>query len=164
MSTGTGPDGVGEELLSAGFAWIDTLSRAAERLRHAADPGGQAAPSAAEPAADAGPGAADLLEAAARVQMAFLVSGLDYSRRIVELQSRHGTRVAETLMKALDDRSLSPAERRALIDEARGYTREVATATMDEARNLTTLLQEIDRRLAAAAGDATAARRARVKE
>lgn len=149
----------GEDLLRAGLAWLDGVSRASRELV-------EAAPERAE---QDGAGTTDLLMVMARAQIALATAGLDYSRRLVDLQARRAPRLGGSLVSALGEGGLSEAERRALIDEARGYMREVATATMDEARSLTRVLSDIDRTLASAGGaEGTAetphARRWRVKE
>lgn len=143
-------DQVGEELLRAGMAWVDGLSRAARALTDAA-PMAQGAP---EKEGEGRSEMADLMMAAARAQLALTVAGLDYSRRLVDLQARRAPRVGESLLTAFGERGLSATERRALIDEMRGYMREMATVTMDEASYVTRALSEIDRTLAAAVGDA----------
>lgn len=145
---------LGEELMRAGLAWADTLSRAARLLGEAAagqeggQEGGRPAPERAEAE---GPEIRDLLEAAMRAQMVFAVAGLDYSRRMLDLQTRRGPRVGESIVSALGEGELGEARRRALIDEMRGYMREMGALTLDEAHNVTRALGEIDRRLAAAA-------------
>lgn len=144
-------DQVSEELFRAGMAWVDGLSRAARTLTDAA-PTEQAAP---EREGEGRSELADLMTVAARAQLALATAGLDYSRRLVDLQARRAPRVGESLFTAFGERGLSATERRALIDEMRGYMREIATLTMDEASQVARALSEIDRTLAAAAEDAT---------
>lgn len=148
-------DQVSEELLRAGMAWVDGLSRAARALSDAA-PMAQSAPEQAAPESE-GEGrseVADLMTVAARAQLALAAAGLDYSRRLVDLQARRAPRVGGSLFTAFGEHGLSETERRVLIDEMRGYMREIATVTMDEASHVARALSEIDRTLAAAVGDA----------
>ncbi len=153
-------DQVSEELLRAGMAWVDGLSRATRALTEAA-PMAQAAPgqaasgqAAPESEGEGRSEVADLMTVAARAQLALAAAGLDYSRRLVDLQARRAPRVGGALFTAFGERGLSETERRVLIDEMRGYMREIATVTMDEASHVARALSEIDRTLAAAVGDA----------
>lgn len=172
---GEGLDQVGEELLRAGLAWVDSLSRAAGALQDAMPSTGPTTKDDATEAQedrrgdDGGADVADLLEAAARAQVAIAAAGFDFSRRLVDLQARRGPRVGGSIINAISDRRLSESDRRLLLDETRGYMREVADVTMQEAQNVTRALSEIDRRLAEKASnvpdpDAPHARRWRAKD
>jgi hypothetical protein len=138
-------DRVADDLLRAGIAWMETVGRAAGELGGGPGEGG----------AKAGRGREDLaglVGTMARAQLAFLTAGLDLGRQLAEVQLRRGMRLGEPLAAALRDGELGERERQALIEEARGYLREVATISLDEARNLSRTLADIDRRLHAQAG------------
>lgn len=129
---------VPEDLLRAGAAWLETMARAA------AERGGTGR--------NSGPDGSGLAAAVARAHLAILIAGLEFGRQVAEAQMRRGVRLREPLAAALRDQTLGEPDRQVLVEEARGYLREVSTIALAEARGLQRALADIDRALHAEAG------------
>jgi hypothetical protein len=120
--------------------------------RAAAELGGRAEPHEGE-AIHGGENMAGLATTMARAQLAVLSACLGFGRQVAEVQVRRGMRIGGPLAASLRGGALGERDRQALVEEARGYLREVSTLALDEARTLQRALAEIDRRLHTEAGD-----------
>lgn len=94
------------------------------------------------PAPDSGRGDTSMLELMAKAQVAWLSSGARYFGELTELFGRRGASMTDLVRMA--DGGLSDTEKLQLLDEARGYLREVGDISLREAQALKNDLLELE--------------------
>jgi hypothetical protein len=89
--------------------------------------------------------AESMAELMARAQVAWLGAGIRYWSEMAELFGRRGVRIAD--MARYSESDLDEREKLRLLDEARGYLREVGEISMREARALTDDMTKLEQAL-----------------
>ena len=97
-----------------------------------------------EPTPDDGP-AESMMELMARAQVAWLGAGVRYWGEMAELFGRRGVRIAD--FTRLSESDLDERDKLRLLDEARGYLREVGEISVREAEALREDLEKIEAEL-----------------
>jgi hypothetical protein len=85
---------------------------------------------------------ANMVELMARAQVAWLGAGMRYWGEMAELFGRRGANIAD--MARLSERDMDEREKLRLLDEARGYLREVGEISMREAQALTDDMMKLE--------------------